>query len=45
VTVHLDGGTLVIEVADDLAVTLTGRVEQIHRGTFSADFLRTLEAL
>jgi diaminopimelate epimerase len=45
VTVHLDGGTLVIDVGDDLAVTLTGPVERIHAGRFSDDFLRTLEQL
>jgi diaminopimelate epimerase len=45
VTVHLDGGTLVIDVGADLAVTLTGPVERIHTGTFSEDFLRTLEQL
>jgi diaminopimelate epimerase len=45
VTVRLDGGTLRIDVADDLAVKLTGPVEQILTARFEADFLRTLEAL
>ena len=45
VTVRLDGGTLRIDVSDDLAVKLTGPVEQIMTARFEADFLRTLEAL
>jgi diaminopimelate epimerase len=45
VTVHLDGGTLVIEVGGDLAVRLTGPVERIHTGTFSDGFHHTLEQL
>ena len=45
VTVRLDGGTLRVDVSDDLAVKLTGPVEQIMTARFEADFLRTLEAL
>ncbi len=45
VVVHLDGGDLTIEVADDLAVRLTGPVERIHRGEFSAEFVDGLARL
>jgi diaminopimelate epimerase len=45
VVVHLDGGDLTIEVGDDLAVRLTGPVERIHRGEFSAQFVDGLERL
>jgi len=45
VVVHLDGGDLTIEVGDDLAVRLTGPVERIHRGRFSAEFVAALERL
>jgi diaminopimelate epimerase len=45
VTVHLDGGTLTIDVSDDLDVRLTGPVEPILRGSFDEAFVRTLEAM
>ena len=45
VVVHLDGGDLTIEVGDDLAVRLTGPVERIHRGSFSAEFVAGLESM
>jgi diaminopimelate epimerase len=45
VTVHLDGGDLIIDVSDDLDVRLTGPVEPILRGTFDGAFLRSLEQL
>jgi diaminopimelate epimerase len=45
VTVRLDGGSLRIDVADDLAIRLTGPVEQVHEGRFHADFMANLEAL
>jgi diaminopimelate epimerase len=45
VTVRMDGGSLQIDVADDLAIRLTGPVEQVHEGRFHADFLTTLESL
>ncbi|MGZ4430037.1 MAG: diaminopimelate epimerase [Gaiellales bacterium] len=45
VTVHLDGGDLVIDVSGDLEVSLTGPVERIHTGAFSPEFLRALERL
>ncbi|HYX85027.1 MAG TPA: diaminopimelate epimerase [Gaiellales bacterium] len=45
VTVHADGGDLVVEVSPDLAVRLTGPVEQVLVGAFSAAFVSDLEAL
>jgi diaminopimelate epimerase len=45
VTVHLDGGQLVIDITDDLDVRLTGPVEPILRGEFDEAFIRLLEAL
>lgn len=45
VNVHTDGGLLVVAVADDLAVRLTGPVQRVHAGEFSAGFLAALEAL
>jgi diaminopimelate epimerase len=45
VNVHTDGGVLVVAVADDLAIRLTGPVQRVHRGEFSAAFLAALEAL
>jgi diaminopimelate epimerase len=45
VTVHLDGGDLVIDVSGDLDVSLTGPVERIHSGEFSPEFVRSLERL
>jgi diaminopimelate epimerase len=45
VTARMDGGSLRIDVADDLAIRLTGPVEQVHEGRFHGDFLTTLEGL
>lgn len=45
VTVHLDGGRLVIDITDDLDVRLTGPVEPILRGEFDEALIRLLEAL
>jgi diaminopimelate epimerase len=45
VTVHADGGDLVVEVADDLHVRLSGPVEHVCDGTFSAAFVSGLERL
>ena len=44
-TVHADGGDLVVEVADDLDVRLTGPVEHVCDGVFSAEFVAGLERL
>jgi diaminopimelate epimerase len=45
VTVHTDGGDLVVAVDEQLSVRLTGPVQRVHRGEFSADFAAALEAL
>lgn len=45
VTVHLLGGDLVIDVDDDLEVTMTGAAEEIYRGELSPDLARALEEL
>jgi diaminopimelate epimerase len=45
VTVHADGGDLVVEVSVDLEVRLSGPVERVLAGEFSADFVAGLEAL
>ena len=45
VTVHTDGGDLIVAVDEHLAVTLTGPVQCVHRGEFSAEFAAALEAL
>jgi diaminopimelate epimerase len=45
VTVHLAGGDLVIDVADDLRVTMTGPADPIYSGRFSADLMSRLEAM
>ena len=45
VNVHTDGGVLVVAVADDLTIRLTGPVQRVHRGEFSADFVAVLGAL
>jgi diaminopimelate epimerase len=37
VTVHLDGGKLVVEVADDLRVHLTGWAVPVYRGELSPE--------
>lgn len=45
VTVHLAGGDLDIDVADDLAVTMTGPAELIYTGELSPNLQRRLESL
>lgn len=45
VTVHTDGGDLVVAVDEHLSVRLTGPVQRVHRGAFSADFVAALGAL
>lgn len=45
VTVHLAGGDLLIDVDDDLEVTMTGPAEEIYRGELSPALLRALEEL
>jgi diaminopimelate epimerase len=45
VTVHADGGDLVVEVSEALAVRLSGPVEHVCDGTFGAEFVAGLEAL
>ena len=44
-TVHTDGGDLVVEVSGDLAVRLSGPVEHVCEGTFAAGFVSGLERL
>jgi diaminopimelate epimerase len=44
-TVELDGGELVVEIADDLGVRLTGWAEPLYAGEVSPELLRTLEEL
>ena len=43
VTVHLAGGDLVIEVDDDLGVTMTGPAEPIYSGRFAPALMTRLE--
>jgi diaminopimelate epimerase len=45
VTVHTDGGELIVAVDEQLAVRLTGPVQCVHRGEFAAEFASALEAL
>lgn len=45
VTVHLAGGDLMIDVDDDLEVTMTGPAEQLYRGEVSPALMRALEEL
>jgi diaminopimelate epimerase len=45
VTVHADGGDLVVDVGDDLRVRLSGPVEHVCDGVFSAEFVAGLERL
>ena len=45
VTVHTDGGELVVAVDERLAVRLTGPVQRVHRGEFSAEFTAMLGEL
>jgi diaminopimelate epimerase len=44
VTVVLDGGELVVDVAEDLHVDLTGWARPVYAGTLSDDFVRELNA-
>jgi diaminopimelate epimerase len=43
--VELDGGDLAVEIADDLAVRLTGWAEPLFSGELSAELLAALESL
>lgn len=45
VTVHLAGGDLLIEVDDDLRVTMTGPADPIYSGHMSAELMSRLEAM
>ncbi len=45
VTVQTDGGDLVIEIADDLAIRLTGPVERIAACDLDDDYVKGLEGL
>lgn len=45
VTVHLAGGDLLIDVGDDLEVTMTGPADPIYAGRMSAEFTSRLEAM
>lgn len=44
-TVELDGGELVVEIAADLGVRLTGWAEPVYTGEVSPELLRVLEGL
>lgn len=44
VTVHLDGGDLEVEVAEDLGVRLTGWAVPVFRGTLSDELVEELHA-
>jgi diaminopimelate epimerase len=44
-TVELDGGELVVEVADDLSVLLTGWAEPVYAGELAPELERALEEL
>jgi diaminopimelate epimerase len=44
VTVVLDGGELVIDVAEDLRIEMTGWARPVYAGTLSEDFLKELNA-
>jgi diaminopimelate epimerase len=45
VTVRLDGGELVVDVAEDLHFALTGWARPVYRGELAADFRTELENL
>jgi diaminopimelate epimerase len=45
ITVELDGGELLVEISDELDVTLTGWAEPIMSGELSAEFISTLSGL
>jgi diaminopimelate epimerase len=44
VTVVLDGGTLVVEVGEDLDINLSGWAVPVFRGTLAAEFVKELHA-
>jgi diaminopimelate epimerase len=44
-TVELDGGELVVEIGDQLAVRLTGWAEPVYAGELSPELLQALEEL
>ena len=44
VTVALDGGELVVDVAEDMQVTMTGWARPVYAGTLSQEFLKELNA-
>ena len=39
VTVHMPGGTLGIEIADDFAIRMTGPVTKVSEGVVAAEML------
>jgi diaminopimelate epimerase len=43
ITVRLDGGELVVEITDELDVTLTGTAEPVYRGELADELVRALE--
>lgn len=43
ITVRLDGGELVVEISDELDVTLTGSAEPVYRGELSGELVRALD--
>jgi diaminopimelate epimerase len=45
ITVELDGGELVVDVSDELDVTLTGWAEPVYAGELSPELLRSLAEL
>ncbi len=45
ITVKLDGGELLVEITDDLDVTLTGTAGRVYRGELSDELVRELDAL
>jgi diaminopimelate epimerase len=42
VTVDLDGGTLTVEITDELDVTLIGTASRVYAGELDADFVSSL---
>ena len=45
ITVRLDGGELLVEITDDLDVTLTGTADRVYRGELADELVRELDAL
>jgi diaminopimelate epimerase len=45
ITVELDGGELLVEISEDLEITLTGWAEPILTGELSSEFTNTLAGL